>query len=299
MTWMIAVWERHEEPLPPTPSRKGRGSRVLSPLPLREGVGGGVESATNQRPRTLPMPRVFALSAALLLVATTAEAQQASGTGQVFPEMVTANGVCVAEVAPDRASVAVTVQRLEPDPAQAIADATRTFNVFKHDVEALALPDVILRSGGVSVGKQYDYDGQHRSFRGYQASAALSIETSDPQKLAAVPPLATKDRIDDVGEFELFVSETKRNAAIEACLPKATADAKTKAAAMARGVGLTLGPVVWISDFEPEGVQPRFRGLAAPMAAMAAPPPVQSVAVGVQRITVSAVVSFRLNEGRP
>jgi len=244
---------------------------------------------------------MFAVAAALLLIApVAARAQQPGDTGQALPPIVIATGRCVAEVAPDRASVAVTVQRLESDPAQAIADATRMFNTFKHDVEALALPDVILRSSGVSVGKQYDYDGQHRSFRGYQANAALNIETSDPQKLAAVPPLATKDRIDDVGEFELFVSEAKRNTAIEACLPKATADAKTKAAAMARGVGLTLGPVVWISDFEPEAAQPRFRAFAAPMAAaMPAPPPVQSVAVGVERITVSAVVSFRLNAEKP
>ena len=54
-------------PLPPTPSRKGRGSFVCLPLPLREGVGG----------RGRPAAKSFRLRSALLAIPFIARAQTA------------------------------------------------------------------------------------------------------------------------------------------------------------------------------------------------------------------------------
>lgn len=231
---------------------------------------------------------------AALLLAAPALAQQAE------TPRVTATGTCVAEVVPDRATILVTVTRRGADAARVSADATAAFNAFRREVDALRLPDAVLAGSGLSIQRIVETGaGQRPVFRGYIASAGLQVESSDPARLAEIVPLAAGSRIDDVGEIELSVSERQRRAAELGCLPKASADARTRAAALAEGIGMGLGPALMIAD-PGQGVRPPRPYAAAPamlrMAAPAQPPP--DVPTGVQRIEVSTRVTFAL-EARP
>lgn len=235
------------------------------------------------------------MALAALLLAAPALAQQAE------TPRVTATGTCVAEIVPDRARLSVAVTRQGPDVARVSADATTAFNAFRRAVDDLRLPDAVLAGSGLSVRRVVETPtGQRPVFRGYSASAGLQIESSDPARLAEVVPLAAGSRIDDVGEIELSVSDGQRRAAELGCLPKASADARARAAAMAEGLGMALGPALMIAD--PGLVRPPRPYAAAPaMMRMSAPAPAPppDVPVGVQRIEVSTTVTFALEAKRP
>lgn len=217
------------------------------------------------------------------------------------PPRVTATGTCVAEIAPDRASLSVAVTRQGLDAAKLSAEATTAFNAFRRAVDQLRLPNAVLAGSGVSVRRLLETSpGQRPVFRGYTASASLQIESSDPARLAEVVPLAGGSRIDDVGEIELSVSDGQRRAAELGCLPKASADARTRAAALAEGLGMALGPAVTIADPGPGFRPPRPYAAAPAMMRMGAPAPAPppDVPTGVQRIEVSTTVTFGL-QARP
>lgn len=227
------------------------------------------------------------------LLAAPALAQQAE------PPRVTASGTCVAEVVPDRVMILVTVTRRGPDAARVSADATTAFNTFRREVDALRLPDAVLAGSGLSIQRVMETGpGQRPVFRGYIASAGLQVESSDPARLAEIVPLAAGSRIDDVGEIDLSVSDGQRRAAELGCLPKASADARTRAAALAEGIGMALGPALMIADPGPGPRPPRpyAPAMMRMNAPMPAPPP--DVPAGVQRIEVSTTVTFGL-QARP
>lgn len=239
------------------------------------------------------MPRVClglaALSSAVL-------ARPAAAQERDAPRTVTATGTCTAELAPDRASVGVTVARTGPDVARVAADTTAAFNAFRRAVEGLDLPGAVLSSNGLQLSRNMDYSGSRPVFRGYAASASLHVESSDPQRLAAVIPLAAGARIDDVSEIVPSVSEAARGKAVLDCLPRASADARAKAEAMARGLGAALGPALRIGDPGTVRDRPPFPVAAPAPRAMAAPAPPPDVSVGVQRVGVSTAVTFRLED---
>lgn len=240
------------------------------------------------------MPSARAILAAAILCAPAAAAQARPDD---VPH-VTATGTCVAEVVPDRASLTVTVTRQGLDAGRVSADATSAFNTFRRDVDALRLPDAVLSGSGLSFQRNLDTSGPRPVFRGYTASAGLQIESSDPARLAEVVPLATGSRIDDVGEIVLSVSDAGRRAAELGCLPRASADARARAAALVEGLGLALGPALLIGDVR-QGVRPPRPSPTLARASAAAPAPTPDVPVGVQRIEVTATVTFALGAGKP
>lgn len=232
---------------------------------------------------------------AALLLAAPALAQTAE------TPRVTATGTCVAETVPDRARLSVAVTRQGPDVAKVSADATAAFNAFRRAVDDLRLPDAVLAGSGLSVQRVVETGPNQRPvFRGYSASAGLQIESSDPARLAEVVPLAAGSRIDDVGEIELSVSDGQRRAAELGCLPKASADARARAAALAEGIGMALGPALMIADPRQGLPPPRPYAAAPAMMRMAAPAPAPppDVPTGVQRIEVLTTVTFGL-QARP
>ena len=209
---------------------------------------------------------------------------------------VTATGTCVADVVPDRAALTVTVTRQGLDAARVSADAVSAFNAFRRDVEALRLPDAVLAGSGLSLQRNLDASGPRPVFRGYVANAVLHVESSDPARLAEVVPLAAGSRIEDVGEISLMVSDAGRRAAELGCLPRASADARARAAALVEGLSLALGPVLLVGDVR-QGVRPPRLAPAAARAAAATPGQAPDVPLGVQRIEVTATVTFALGSG--
>ncbi|MBB3172218.1 uncharacterized protein YggE [Endobacter medicaginis] len=209
---------------------------------------------------------------------------------------VSAEGGCTALVAPDRGRLTIWTQRTESSAGRASAEATAALATLRGRLDGLHLADAAIESNGVQIDKQ-PIDGPKgpTGFQ-YQARAGLQLDSSDIAGLGrAMDAVASAD---EIAPMAVYVSEGKRQQAIDACLPKATAEAKRHAEALLSGVGDRLGPTLRINGFEAHGgeapASDLFGGgrpvlyarMAAPMAAKA------EVSAGDRQIEVRSTVTF-------
>jgi uncharacterized protein YggE len=131
---------------------------------------------------------------------------------------------------------------------------------------------------------------------GYTARAGLTVETSSLPGLARVMQQAATDGMANIGSMELFLSEPLRQKLEQSCLPKATADARGRAAALLAGIGASLGDVLSVTSGDTQMPPPRPAFAAMAMARAAAPEP--DLSAGPQTVTVSASVTFAIAPAR-
>lgn len=206
---------------------------------------------------------------------------------------ITVQGSCSENVLPDRARIDVTAERRGPDASRAIAEATNAYNRFRADVEKLKLPDAVLDSSGVQAGRIGDDDNPKPGPVQFSATAGLSVETSSLEGLAQVMRIAAADRIDSIGPLENYLSDALHDRIVADCLPKATADARTKAQALLRGLNADLGAVQRIDGLDMGGgVMRPMAAKAAGMVRMAAAQPTADLSTARQTITVTVTVTF-------
>ena len=209
---------------------------------------------------------------------------------------VSAEGRCTVDVAPDRGRLTIWTQRTEASAGRASSEATAALAALRGKLDALHLADASIESNGVQIDKQQIDGPKGPTGFQYQARAGLQLESSDLAGLGrAMDAVASAD---EIAPLAVYVSDTRRQQAIDSCLPKATAEAKRHAEALLSGVGDKLGPVQHISGFDARGgeapASDLFGGgrpviyarMAAPMAAKA------EVSAGDRQIEVRSTVTF-------
>jgi uncharacterized protein YggE len=220
----------------------------------------------------------------LLLAATAAAAAE--------PPSITVQGSCTASAQPDRARIFVGAEATGPDASRVATAAITQYNRFRAEVEKLALPDAALTSTGVQTDRSTDDRNGRLVTTGYTARAGLTVETTSLPGLARVMQAAATDGMANIGSMELFLSDPLRQKLELSCLPKVTADAHDRAAALLSGIGASLGDVVSVTMGEAPtpGPRPMFAPMA--MARVAAPEP--DLSAGPQTISVTASVTFAI-----
>jgi uncharacterized protein len=208
------------------------------------------------------------------------------------PPSITVQGSCTASAQPDRARIFVGAEATGPDAGRVAAAAITQYNRFRVTIEKLALPDAALTSTGVQTERGTDERNGRLVTTGYTARAGLTVETSSLPGLARAMQEAANDGMENIGSMELFLSDPLRRTLEQSCLPKATADARERAASLLSGVGASLGDVLAISSGDipmPGPPRPVFASMAM---ARAAPAP--DLSAGPQIVTVSASVTFAI-----
>ncbi len=216
---------------------------------------------------------------ALLAAALSAGAQQASqpelkidSTNRTLT--VTANGHVDAE--PDLAILHIGFETEPTDAKSAYAEGARTSN---------AIVDAIKQAGGIPESSirsesQYlepDYTPKSHKFR---LAQQWTVRTS-PDHAAEILDVAISAGANSAGEIDWTV---KDEAALEEqALDKASARAKENAAVLAKGMGVRLGSLIYVSNqlSAPAFPRPMVRALAmAPNAATAQPLAIEPHKVG-------------------
>jgi uncharacterized protein YggE len=177
----------------------------------------------------------------------------------------------------DGSSVSAALQRANR-AVRAVTGALTRAGVQRSDV----------RTSGLSI--QPDYTGDSAVPSGYGVSESIDVTlrtlgAAGTQISDAVRAGGNATRVDGVS---LNLDDT--SSLLAAARAKAAADARTKAAQYARALGMSLGPVVSVSEQHPAPALPVF---AAPSAAHAAPSPVP-VSPGRQQVTVTVTAVFAL-----
>jgi len=235
------------------------------------------------------------IGAGALLVAVAiaaASAARAAGGNTVYvsnnggpPPGIVTSGHGTVKLRPDIAVLTVGVVAQAATAAEAQAQVAERIARVIEAAKRLGVADRDLVHSGYSIGPRYAYDrGDAPRIVGYEASQQLSITYRKIDEVgAALDALVQGDGATTLGIF--FSLEDPKAAEAEA-RRLAVEDARSKAAAMARAAGVSLGRALSLTDGGGSGIPYRAMDLAG------AEKPGTQIPVGDLEIVIQVQVQF-------
>jgi uncharacterized protein YggE len=204
------------------------------------------------------------------------------------PHTITMTGHGEIKAAPDTAAINAGVTSNAATAAAALsANSARMTQVFDA-LRKLGIPDRDIQTAGFSVSPQYT-NGDNNNVRrltGYMVNNDVNVRLQDVTRTGAVLDTlvgAGASQMNGIG-FDI----ANPAPVLEKARIQAIADARARAATYAQAAGVTLGPIVSISEGRGETApRPMFR-----MMAMAAPTP---IAPGEQSVTADVTVVWEIH----
>lgn len=201
---------------------------------------------------------------------------------------LTVSGQGRVEVAPDMAVVTIGV-RTQADTARAALSAnSQQMAAVLARLRATGIEPRDIQTGALSLGPLYEYpDSRAPRLVGFEASNEVVVRVRALDTVGAVLDTAVEDGANTLGGLVFTLAEP--GPVRDAALAAAVREARRKAEIMAESAGVTLGPVVSITEAGGfDGPQPMPR---MAMAEAAPAVPVEAGAIGYSA-TVTMVWSL-------
>lgn len=181
---------------------------------------------------------------ALLLVMMTVFAFFCSGALAAERDSISVNGHASAEVAPDMATLYGNLEKRAAVVETARENLAKEMAAFKHVLLGQAIPGEDVQTVRYSLQPEFSYEKNKRRLTGYVARADYKVKIKNLEKLGAVIDKSvgcnfTVDRV----EFGLNNRSLFENRLLE----EAVANARSKAAVVARAGGRALGHLIHAS----------------------------------------------------
>ncbi|MFN3644230.1 MAG: SIMPL domain-containing protein [Gemmobacter sp.] len=229
------------------------------------------------------------LSALPLAVAAVLSLSLAAARADDVPAHLTVTGEGRVDAAPDMAIVTLGVQTQAETAAGALAANSERLAAVIERLRAGGIEPRDLQTSGLNLGPRYEYrDNRAPRLVGYEASNQLVVRVRALDRVGAILDAAVADGANTLGglSFTLADPQPVRDGALAA----AVGEARRKAAIIAEAAGITLGPIVSISEqVAYSGPQPMPR-LAMADAAEAAVP----VEAGELRYAATVTLVYRI-----
>jgi uncharacterized protein YggE len=241
--------------------------------------------------------RKLASLGAVAIVATTlfagshpASAQDATPAAGASIATVSVSGVGTATVVPDTASVQLGVTVTEDTLTAAQASASTQMQAIIDSLKAAGIEDKDIQTSSyyVSVVQNYDSNGNPSEVTSFQVQNQVNVVIRDISKVGDVLDGAVAAGANTIYGVNFYVDDS--TAAASQARALAVQDAHQRAQELAEAAGMTLGPVVSISEGYSSG--PVYGRGGAGMAAEAAPStPIQA---GTSTVEVDVTVVYQL-----
>jgi uncharacterized protein YggE len=235
---------------------------------------------------------------AVALVATTlfagshpASAQDATPAAGSSTATVSVSGVGIAIVTPDTASVQLGVTVTEDTLAEAQATASTQMEAIIDALKAAGVADKDIQTSTyyVSVLQNYDSNGNPSEVTSFQVQNQVNVVIRDISKVGDVLDGAVAAGANTIYGVNFYVDDS--TAAASEARALAIQDAHQRAQELAEAAGMTLGPVVSITEGASYG--PIYgRGGGGMAAEAAASTPIQA---GTSTVQVDVTVVYQLN----
>ena len=191
------------------------------------------------------MKRILA-AAAILLAACTGAPGAAADNAFQRTLVVTGNGQ--ASAPPDMATLSIGVETQAPTAAAALQANAVQMNAAIDRLKKDGIAEKDMQTSNLSVNPQYKYDNNGAPPRivGYAASNSLAVKLRDLSKAGAIIDNAVKDGANTLSGLSFGFADSS---SLEAkAREDAVADARSKAATLAGAAGVSLGPIIQISE---------------------------------------------------
>ena len=212
------------------------------------------------------------------------------------PRTLTVSGLGTAPVAPDRATVTLSIMVRNPSVAGAQQSAAQVAEKVLALADELDIPTNRVDTMSASVYPDYRYNQarQEQEIRGYVAQREMRIDLHDLEKVGVVVERAVEEGVNQVSPPQLRSSRERE--AYRDALENAVEDARANAERLADALGLTLGPAIQTSAGAP--IYPRTTAMAARYAAsaMAVEDMAETYSPGDMTIRANVTVVFELGQ---
>jgi uncharacterized protein YggE len=195
---------------------------------------------------------------------------------------------------PDVAKIQVGVNTEKATVAEAQKENSDKMNAITKIIKSMGIEDKDIQTAYYYINPKYDYTNGVSKITGYTVSQALNLKIRNTEKISDILKNAADNGANYIGSlsFEIDNVEAVKAQARE----KAIADAKVKADALARSLGLKLGRITSYAE-TPDYTQPVYDTMAkydlgvGGAAPVSAPP---TISQGESEITVSVQIYYEL-----
>jgi len=226
-------------------------------------------------------PNKFAI-AVLSLVASMASAQTTD------PPSIVVSGEGVMKVAPDQAWVRIGTESRSKASKEAQQRNAEVMTAVQQKLTALAIPRDAVRTVGIDLQPEFDYQNGRQTLRGYLARNTIEVRIDDFDKVGDVLDAAVSSGATNVHDlrFDVKNRDAVEQRALQRAVEEGMAKANTIAAAAKRGVDRILR----IEESFQSGPQPLERAVMMRMSAADASTPVAAGEIEIRaqvRLTVA------------
>jgi len=192
---------------------------------------------------------------------------------------------------PDTASISMGVDVTQPTLAEAQAQATEqmTAVIATLKAEGIAAEDLQTTSFNVNILRDTSRHADPNEITGFQITNQLQVKVRDTAAPGQLLDKAVKAGANNISGVSFYVDD--QTAAAREARRLAVEDARTKAEQLATAAGLTLGPVVFITEGTQSPVLPVYPMPDVAMAKADAAVPVES---GPSTAAVVVLMAFEL-----
>jgi uncharacterized protein len=229
--------------------------------------------------------------AAAAIAATLAAASPALAQDNKMPRLISLSGNGEVRRAPDIAFVTTGVLSQGATAAEALAANTSAMNALFAALKDAGIAEKDVQTSNFMVQPRYNFqDNKAPELVGYDVSNNVTITVRKIGDLGALLDKVVQAGSNQINGIGFDVSEP--SASLDQARKLATEDATRKAKIYAEAMGVTLGPVMSISEgvsYQPP--MPMARGKVMMADAAAAPVP---VAAGEQRLSVDVNITWEI-----
>jgi uncharacterized protein YggE len=192
--------------------------------------------------------------------------------------------------APDRAAVSAGVVTQGKTANEAMRDNAALMNAAFEQLRSAGIDEKNIRTSQMSLQPRFSYqDRRSPKIEGYEVRNTVTATATNLEKLGPMLDALVKAGVNNINgvNFTISAPETAQAAARE----KAIKAAKLKAEAMASAAGVTLGPLMSLSENQSGGFRPQAVAYARSAALESAPTP---VAAGEQNLSVTVTMTYAI-----
>jgi len=232
-----------------------------------------------------PIPGILALAASLTFALAPAQAQTQART-------LSMSGQGEERAAPDTASLSAGVTSEAATAAAALAaNTTRMQGVFSA-LKKLGIADKDMQTANFSVSPQMVNDNnQSPHITGYRVSNQVRVRLEDVSRLGAALDALVSAGANQVNSVQFSIRDS--TALMAQARGDAVADAKAKAEIYAKAAGVSLEPILSITENGSEGPRPLYQMVTVSASKIAgAPPP---VAAGEQNVSAQVFIVWEIH----
>jgi uncharacterized protein YggE len=213
------------------------------------------------------------------------------------PHVLMVSGQGEVRATPDEAQLSAGVTTQAKTAAAALAaNSTAMSEVFK-TLRKRGVPEKSIATSNFAITPQYPAyrqdmsEEERQKIIGYQVSNQVTVILEDTSKVGATLDALVASGANQASGVSFTIHDPKP--LLMQAREDAVKDAMAKAQTLAKAAGVTLGPIISISEGGGYSPQPMFEKamLAAPRA-MAAPPP--PLAAGEQSVTVNVAITWEI-----